>query len=196
MLSVVPLLLLSIPLTQNIPPGWVQSSNQTPMEASGPVQAVKIPVAVWDQDANPVAPDVSFSYSITGSDKDTFIRITNASTNPPTTETQQFPQGVDLFHLEIQYAVAGGTSGYSAGVHTWVYAGHGITVSPKPKTGDPVPTEIPAKTYINRHMAKDVMPQTSILYDAPYIVNVTLTRAAYTTWLSKELPIGGSPGGQ
>ena len=59
-----------------------------------------------------------------------------------------------------------------------------------------MPTEIPAKTYINRHRAQDVIPQGSILYDAPYIVNVTLTRAAYTTWLAKELPIGIPPGGQ
>ncbi len=201
MLSIVPLLLLSTPLVQvgdpPVPAGWLASSNQTLLEASGPSQAVKIPVAIWDHESTPVAPDVSFSYAVTGSDKDTFIRITNASTTPPTTETQLFPQGVNLYPLEIQYSVSGGTSGYSAGVHTWTFAGHGITIPPKPKTGEPEPKIIEAKTYINRHRAEDAMPEGSVLHDAPYIVNVTLTRAAYTIWMGKELPIGDPPpGGQ
>jgi hypothetical protein len=119
--------------TPFVPPGWTASNNQTPLEASGPSQAVKIPVALWDADANPAAPDVSFSYSITASDKDTFFRVVNPNANPPTTETQQFPQGVDLNDLDIRYPVVGGTSGYANGVHTWTFTGQGITVLPKPK---------------------------------------------------------------
>ncbi len=61
--------LLQVP---SVPPGWTASNSQPLLEASGPSQSVKIPVALWDADANPVAPDVSFSYSVTASDKDTF----------------------------------------------------------------------------------------------------------------------------
>jgi hypothetical protein len=187
MISFVLALFLQIPGPLPIPTEWIALNNQTPLEASGP-KAIKIPVAEWDPEGDsPVAPDVSFSYSITASDKDTFRRTTNTGTS----ETQLFPQGVDLPCILMQYTVIGGNSGYANGVFTWVFAGHGITVPPKPKKpGNFTPTIIPAEVFINRYKAQDVVPSTSILKDEYQTLNVTLTRAAYTIWETQ----GTTPG--
>jgi hypothetical protein len=182
------MLILSLqipPGTPPVPAGWFSSSNQTLLEASGPSQSVKIPVTAWDPETQPAAPDVSFSYSVTGSDKDTFYRIVNPNTTPVTIETQQFPQGVTLTDIEINYTVVGGTSGYANGTHSWVFAGQGFTIAPKPKKGEFEPKIIPAETYINRHQAEDGSSLGNTLYDNPYTVNVALSRAAYVIWIPK-----------
>jgi hypothetical protein len=172
-----------------VPSEWIPLNNQTPLEASGPAQAVKIPVMAWDPDGdNPVAPDVSFSYSITASDKDTFRKTTNTGTS----ETQTFPQGVNLPCIQMQYLVHGGNTGYANGVFTWSLTGNGILVPPKPKkAGNFVPEIVPAEVYVNRHRAQDTVSVESLLKDETQTVNVTLTRVAYTVWTSEGNSTGG-----
>jgi hypothetical protein len=172
------------------PTGWSPSSKITPLEASGPSQVVKIPVAEWDSDATSVAPDVSFSYAVTGSDADTYLRIVDGTKTPPTVELKLFPQGVNLTAVDIGYAVYGGTSGYVAGVHTWTFAGFGVVIPKKHPVGWN-PETIEAKIYTNRYRAEDVVTD-GPMHDEPYTISVQLSRAAFTIW--KPAATGGGTG--
>jgi hypothetical protein len=168
-----------------IPAGWTAHGSFPTLDAAGPNQVVKIPVIAWDPEATPAAPDNSFSYNVTGSDKDTYTRTLPMMP----TEFNTFNQDVTFTALSstAPYPVSGGTSGVANGVYTRTYAGLGMYVNPKKPSDNHVSVVVPEAIYVNRYSIDDMALPNSILDDTEFTVEVQLSRPAYSKW--KEGPI-------
>jgi hypothetical protein len=171
-------------------PGYSPLSAIPVMTGSGPTTSVSIPVKyrplIWPQGTLPQVLDVSFSYSITGKDLDTYQSI-----------IAPYPLKEILAPVEVSI---NGTLGYpvdmsysgiqSDGSHTWVCVGSGTIVKvPSDLTGwDTV--EVPARTYKNKYTLTDsnsLPGQTfnPFLADLPLLITVILTKPGYMQYTLK-----------
>jgi hypothetical protein len=181
-------ILLGITLQTGVPAPpaeWIAHGPLSTLEASGPNQVVKVPVIAWDPATTPAAPDNSFSFNITGSDKDTYKRTLPMMS----TEFNTFAQGITITALPSTspYRVSVGTSGFANGVFTWTCAGLGIYVNPKKPCDGFVSVIVPEALYLNRYSIDDMVYSASILNDDEFTVEVQISRPAYSKW--KEGPI-------